>query len=289
MNCPVSFRLTAILTLVILLFVGGINSAAGYRPPDDSLLFVGNDLYGHINGGAELFHEFGFVQLVVKRFGAAEQEIDVELYEMTGPTAALGIYLAKCGLEKPVEEVPGRNTGGSMQITALRGRHFVQINNFFGDESLQPEMIALAVQELGDIPDEKSLSPLDLLPEADRIAGSERLIRGPYSLQSVYTFGPDDVLLLGGKVFGAVADFAIDSTASFTRILIPYPTAEVATRAFNHLLRNLDHYLKVLDRSDSAVSFVDYQNLYGIVRLAEKSLDIEVNLPQQPAELTAPQ
>ena len=44
--------------------------------------FYKHDLYGHINGGAELFLEFGFEKLTVQRYHKDTIEIDLEIYEI---------------------------------------------------------------------------------------------------------------------------------------------------------------------------------------------------------------
>ena len=41
--------------------------------------------------------------------------------------------------------------------------------------------------------------------------GSGLLLRGPYSLQAVYTLGDDDVLLLAGRIFAAAAAYRDES------------------------------------------------------------------------------
>lgn len=172
--------------------------------------FSGHDLYGHINGGAELFLEFGFEELQVQRYHAGEAECVREAYRMDSPAAALGIYLAKCGKETPTADLTARNTVNRYQLTVVQGPVFLQINNFSGDESLLPAMVSLARQGLADIPPTASLSTWDYLPDENRLDGSELLIRGPFALQPIFTLGEDDILQLHGEIFGVVADYYDD-------------------------------------------------------------------------------
>jgi hypothetical protein len=55
--------------------------------------YQGRSLSGYINGGAELFHEYGFVALSVQEAAMeGAGEITVEVFRMSSPRAALGIY-----------------------------------------------------------------------------------------------------------------------------------------------------------------------------------------------------
>ena len=55
--------------------------------------YEGRALSGYMNGGAELYHEYGFVALSVQEVVMpGGEEITVEVFHMTSPTAAYGIY-----------------------------------------------------------------------------------------------------------------------------------------------------------------------------------------------------
>ena len=57
-------------------------------------VFKGANLYGHIDGGAEVFLELGFAHLEVQRYARGEEEeVSVEVYRMDDPAAALGMLV----------------------------------------------------------------------------------------------------------------------------------------------------------------------------------------------------
>ncbi|MBU0983480.1 MAG: hypothetical protein KKA42_06395 [candidate division Zixibacteria bacterium] len=259
------------------------NFVEGWQKSEDLLRFVGHDLYGHIDGGAELFHEFGFEQLLVQRYAQGDNEIDLEIYQMTEPTAALGIYLMKCGTEKPLPGLEMRNSGGASQILLLKDRFFIQLNNFLGDSTLIPAMTTLARQVTAGLPDRQPLVVMDGLPPEGLMSGSARIIRGPYGLQPIYTFGKGDILQLDGRIFGAVGDYETEAGETWTTIVIPYPSPKNARAAFANLTANLDDYLTVTDRNDSAFTFQDYRSKFGLVRVRDGVLDIRIDLAAQPA------
>lgn len=263
------------------------NYAKGWIKSEKLLRFDGNNLFDHIDGGAELFLEFGFDELLVQRYklqrSEAGDEIALEVYRMESPEAALGIYLNKCGKETPIRGIKARNSGDRYQINVLKGSCFLEINNFGGEESLLPVMVRLAQRTLATIPKGHKVTLLDRLPKENFVAGSGLLIRGPYALQPIFTFGRGDVLHLGGRVFGAVGDYIGAQGELYTRILIFYPNPQAASTAFANLVDNLDPYLTILDREQKSLTFEDYREKFGIVELRDRTIEMKINLSERPA------
>ncbi|MEJ2055217.1 MAG: hypothetical protein P8X42_14975, partial [Calditrichaceae bacterium] len=222
------------------------NAIDGWQKSDPQLTFYKNDLYGHIDGGAELFLEFGFDSLLVQDYSSGEAQISLEVYFMEKPESALGIYLMKTGKETPSPDIGARNSASLYQVLAVKDKYFIQLNNFKGDLEAEKIMPVFFDKLLSNIPDTSRLPLLKLLPVDGRINGSEKIIRGQYSLQSVYTFGDGDILQLGGKIFGVVANYKNDQQKSFTQIIVPYPSKEKAQAVYDHLITILDPYLTVI-------------------------------------------
>ena len=255
----------------------------GWKRSGPSVTFVKADLFNHIDGGAELFLEFGFEKVAIQHYKKGSAELTLEVYEMELPESALGVYLMKCGRETLFPEIPARNSSEAAQATILHGRHFLLVNNFSGGEELRPAMIALAKAVLAKIPNVLASGRLfELLPSNDRLAGSERLIRGPVVLQPYFTFGEGDILQLEGKIFGAVASYREAPEAVYTRFVIPHPDEVRAGAVYKNLLANLDPYLKVLETREGAFVFEDYREKFGLVELKGSTLDIRVNLSLRP-------
>jgi hypothetical protein len=261
----------------------GDNFFPGWKRSGPPVTFVKADLFNHIDGGAELFLEFGFEKVAIQHYKKGSAELTLEVYEMELPESALGVYLMKCGRETPFPEIPARNSSEATQATILRGTHFLLVNNFSGGAELQPAMIALSKSVLAKIPDVPASGRLfEMLPSKDRLAGSERLVRGPVVLQPYFTFGEGDILQLEGKIFGAVANYREVPEAVYTRFVIPYPDEVRAVSVYKNLLANLDPYLKVLETKETAFVFEDYREKFGLVELKGSTLDIRVNLSLRP-------
>jgi hypothetical protein len=208
-------------------------------------------------------------------------EVTIEAYEMADADAALGIYLMKCGVEAPVAGVSARNTGDPAQLTVLKGRYFLHVNSFGPGADLLPEMVRLAGRALDAIPDERAGRDLDRLPAEGQVAGSARLIRGPYGLQSIVTLGEGDILLLGQKKMAVAADYR-SAEGPWTLILVPYFEEAAAKAALAHLRDNLDPYLEVVRERTGGFVFKDFKNRFGQVRLTGSVLEIRLNLVRPP-------
>lgn len=130
------------LLFIQSLFCGEIklpnnNIIEGWQKSGIQQTFYKNDLYGHINGGAELYLEYGFDSLLVQDYVSNEAELSLEVYCMDSPEAALGIYLMKCGQETPSAEINTRNSTNKFQILAVKNNLYIQLNNFKSNESLK--------------------------------------------------------------------------------------------------------------------------------------------------------
>lgn len=275
--------------LISNLFAGislpGNNFFPGWVKSDSLRHFPKEDLFNHINGGAELFHEFGFIDLFVQSYRNGENEIVLEVYRMESPEAALGIYLMKCGKETPIGGIAARNSGSKYQFTIVKGNYFLQINSFSGDETLMPALVSLAQGTLVNIPQGLEVQLLKILPEENLVPGSELIIRGMYGLQPIYTFGDGDILQLKGKTFGVVGNYLDSSKTEYTKLFFIYLNNSSAKSAFENLVTNLDPYLKILEQTPGRLLFKDYQNKFGRANLIGNQIQIDIHLTEMSEDI----
>ena len=289
------------ITLILGLFLASPTPSAAQKPAagDAALLpadgfsgawkkngpmkvFTSEDLYGHINGGAEAFLELGFDQLTVQKYRDGANELTAEIYRMADPTAARGIYLARCGKETPDPALKERHTASRQQILLQRHRYYLVLYNTAGGAANAPMLVKAAQTIVAKMPADAPVTALSLLPPAGLVPGSARIIRGPVSLQALYTLGDGDILRLGGKITGAAGDYK-DAAGATTLIVVDYPTPAAAAAAFTHLTANLDPYLKPSSATDTKLVFQDYEKKFGAVTVAGKRMEIRLHLTKAPA------
>lgn len=255
----------------------------GWARSEAPRTFGGTRLFDHIDGGAELYLEFGFETLVLQRYMKGENELVLEVYEMSGPESALGLYLMKCGRETPLAGIPARNSSEPAQFTMLKGRYFIHVNNPSAGEDLVPAMTALAARALEALPEERPADLLAMLPAEGLVPGSAILFRGPVGLQSVATLGEGDILDQRGQVFGASGAYDGPQSGRSFLILVVYPDPARASSAFAGLAARLDPYLKLIDKGSARFVFEDFKKEYGLAELKAERIEIRVGLGSPPA------
>jgi len=287
-------------TLALVVMLGAANGGVAQKPAGDALLlpadgfsgtwkkngpmkvFTSEDLYGHINGGAEAFLELGFEQLTVQKYKDGANELAVEIYRMTDPTSARGIYLSKCGKQTPDPGFTERHTASRQQVLWQRHRYYIVLSNTAGGAANAPTLVKVAQAMAPRLPADEPVPVLDVLPAGGLVAGSARVIRGPVSLQALYTLGDGDILQLGGKITGAAGDYK-DASGATTLIIVDYPTPAAVAAAFKHLTANLDSYLKPTSTTDTKLVFQDYEKKFGVVTVAGRRLRLQLHLTKAPA------
>lgn len=247
------------------------------------LLFEGANLYGHINGGSEVYLELGFDRLEVQKFIHKGNQLSIEIYRMSDPVAALGIFLlnrGEAGAGDPSFRAP--HTLNPYQLQFVRGNAYVTVNNLTETPNAKQVLLSFADYaahrikgcELGDI-----FAPL---PKAGQVEGSLRIVRGPFTLERVYMLGGNDPLLLGGKETAIAADYEQGDNDPSSLILAQYGSEEKAKAGFENLKTNLDPYLDKLVVQDQRLVFQDYSSKFGEAVLEGTAIRVHVNLVSKP-------
>jgi len=101
-----SVRMRTLVIIFLFTFTSGIataqqsiidiiktDSCPGIEVSGEPVLYVGDDLFSLINGGAELYHEFGFAEVLAMEITIPGGDpLKAEIYDMGSPEAAWGIY-----------------------------------------------------------------------------------------------------------------------------------------------------------------------------------------------------
>lgn len=253
-----------------------------WQRSDDLRVFTGPELYGHIDGGAEVFLELGFDRLEVQRYGSTSGEVAVELYHMRDPAAALGVYLLKCGREERRPEIPARHTFNPYQVQLVAGGVYASVQRLGGEPPAE-DLVAFAREVATRLPAAAVVAELDLLPGEGRVEGSERIIRGPFTLQEVMTLGEGDVLQLGGSTTAVAADYGLASGETSTRLAARYPDPEAASAALASLRDGRDPYLEVVADEPGRLVFKDHAGQFIVATASGDRLEVESGLPEPPS------
>jgi len=172
--------------------------------------YSGDDLYIYINGGAEIFHEYGFRQVVVQDYAHSTGiSLTLELFEMENSAAAYGMYSFKRGDTGETVAIGSEGRQEGYYLNFWKGPFLVTLTGFDEDAVTVRGVrdVAFAVAgEMASLP-EGGIPPLvDLLPEKGLMKQSIRYLKGHLGLYNTYPFSNRDVFKTTGAVVGTYED-----------------------------------------------------------------------------------
>ncbi|MEE8576578.1 MAG: DUF6599 family protein [candidate division Zixibacteria bacterium] len=206
-------------------------------------LFVGDSLWEYINGGAEVYHMYQFVDVATAYYKKDETEIVADIYRFEDADRAFGLYATLRPDEPQIVQlgVEGFTSTGSMSF--VRGEYMIKLTGYDETEMTQAMIELMSGAMVNLIPGTTELPAMfALLPEGDVQVHSERLFAqsfmGRQYLSNVYSAnyvqGDDSVsmfimadensasfdlwladLAQGSSEIAPLVDFAFDNGKSF--------------------------------------------------------------------------
>lgn len=211
------------------------NAAPGWARDGEPLEYEGEDLYIYIDGGAEIYQEYGFRRVILQDYkNAAGKAVSLEIFEMETPAAAYGIFTFKrSGSGKGIPLGAGAELE-AYYLNFWKGRFLVTLTGF--DEA--PETID-GLLAVGGIVDSKirdgggTPGLVAALPEKGLRPGSVRYLKGLIGLNNVYPF-----YTAHGLAFTEAVKGIYESGA--TLIVLDYGTAGARAAAWLELRAYLE-------------------------------------------------
>lgn len=166
-------------------------------------IFIGDELFDYINGGAEIYHEYGFEKVTVADYERAGDVITAEVYRMI--TDAFGIYSLLRGEGDGHLDMGNGGVISDYYLIFWSGNHIVAVTaqTEFDNSTEAVKSIAQTISDMLE-KDGKLPAMLDIVPTQNRLAGSEKYVVGPIGLQNVSALASR---LLSGYEEGAAARY----------------------------------------------------------------------------------
>ncbi len=171
-------------------YLPAAGAAPGWVQDGDPQEFAGEDLYTYIDGGAEIYQEYGFRRVVLQDYkNGSGKSVSLEIFEMETSAAAYGIFTFKrSGKGKSVS----LGSGGELEdyyLNFWKGRFLATLTGFDGTAETVAGLLAVAgavdarIRGKADLPD-----LVAVLPERGLKQGSAKYLKGLLGLNSVYPF-----------------------------------------------------------------------------------------------------
>jgi len=156
----------------------------------ESRTFGNESLFGYMDGGAELYLEYGFDSLHVTNISYIGHDIKVEVFRMSDPDAAFGIYSVshfKCSDSVGLTDY---YCASAYQVQFCKGLFYISIINSTGTEAeqkLSESIASLLIERISGQSFNPAVYITDDLSEAEVkaalfVRGSLGLFNGAYGL-----------------------------------------------------------------------------------------------------------
>ncbi len=200
---------------------------------DSARTCAGAELYNLIDGGADIFNEYGFRRVVVQRYSdRSDNYIDVEIYEMEDSSSAYGIFsLIACNTGERIE-FPGEARAGDGFLLFWKGNYYVSLT------ALAPSNASGLIQAASEMARRiPSSGRPHLVSMFDKIVSNEH-----YESKIAYIKGNLGVYNLSTISFGP--DFEIDEgicfeSASVKCFVFAYSNGDRCKRSYSSLIGNV--------------------------------------------------
>jgi len=195
------------------------------------LTYEGTQLYTFMDGGAEIYLEYGFERLESQSYQRGADEVAVELYRMGDGAYGLFTFLRPPDAEKLALGDAAFLSG--YYLVLVKGPFLCAVtaqSSFPGYREAVLEVGGAIASRLPGAATAPSI--LSLLPEAGRIESTEKQLRGPVGLRNSSEKAAD---LFTGFNNGAVARYDPDCLAGF----LQWTDSTAARQAWKRALEKL--------------------------------------------------
>lgn len=215
------------------------NAASGWTKDGEPQEYEGEELYAYIDGGAEIYQEYGFRRVILQDYkNAGGKSVSLEIFEMGSTAAAFGMFTFKrSGSGKTVSLGAGAELE-AYYLNFWKGRFLVTLTGFDESSETIGGLTAVAgivdsrIRDSGEAP-----GLVAALPEKGLRPGSVKYLKGLLGLNNIYPF-----YSARGLGFSEAARGVYKNGA--TLLILDYGTADARARAWI----DLKAYLSGSDR-----------------------------------------
>ncbi len=159
----------------------------------DQYTYTPNNLYRYINGAADFFIGYGFEKLTGSYYRHAVhpgQSLTVDVYDMGAGLHAFGVFQARRNSDAVSAGVGTASQFTDEYLSFYKDRYYVEVQCYMQGTGKQAVLRTAAEQLAGALPgNNRPPQELALLPEKNKIPGSEKYVRGGVLGHAFYETG----------------------------------------------------------------------------------------------------
>ncbi len=227
--------------------------------------YVGDDLFFLINGGADLYLEYGFVQVICADYSnEAGNSLHIEIYEMEDRAAAFGIYSFQHMSDDEPDEIGERGQIVKNNALLIKDKYVIKMFTKFPEDNAE-ELLKTTADLIASRITTENARPLllpYLLPVQDNDYPQVKLIRGSIALRNIYNFHNEDIFSIDDGVVGIYQEYSI--------FIFQYPGTLKALQQFGVVKSQLEkedrfsnfysqkHQFQMIDKKGNKINFLTF-------------------------------
>jgi hypothetical protein len=241
----------------------------------ETKLYVGDDLFDLINGGAELYHEYGFVEVLAASIVVQDTPLKAEIFDMGSTEAAWGIFGMTASNNAVAFSTGDTARKGEGFLQFIKGSYMVYL---YYDQIEETELVQTAECIAANIKGSSDLPEFMQVVDA-RKEKPENIIffRGNLGLSGIYNFHYKDVF---GYSRGAAAIYP-----DLKVILLDYDDFESCIDHYNtardFFIKNTKYHVQHSDRglfhmTDKKAQQIDcyFENTFVLIFIYSGEMEV---------------
>ncbi len=164
----------------------------------EPLTYDAETLFNFIDGGAEVYLEYGFVEVISQEYARGEDSVITTVYEMKEPVGAFGVFSYNRSPRKSPLSLGDGGFKGGFQAAFWQERYYVVVESFSSSEQMEQALLSFG-SKISDRIGKHASQPAALrrLPGNRLVPGSEKLLKGRLAVRSLFFLTEADVFQLG--------------------------------------------------------------------------------------------
>lgn len=240
-------------------YLPGDNEVAGLQLDGPPNTYTGDELFQMINGGADIYHEYGFRQVLEASYTDGNRlRVRLEIYKMASPASAYGMYTFKTSGQGQELSIGQEALLQDYYLNFWKGNMLVTMIGMDSEEETVKSVIDLAravdrrITRAGERPE-----LVDLLLSQPAAISQAKYVRGPLGVMSSYIFDTKNIFQVREGVIGTLGEcraFVFQYPDSGQSMAVYKSAANIlksSTRFSNQDIK--EHTCSMVDRKNDCV------------------------------------